>query len=505
MHTPPRLTRRALLSGTVASLALPWVLRGARAAPASGISDAAWKKLAEKITGGVLWPNDPRFVALTRPENLRYYNPPATPEAPPDPDAPLAVVRPQDAKEVADAIVWAQDVGCPMVARSGGHSYAGCSTIRGLVIHLGRMRQVKYNPNSSLLEVGGGALNGDIFAALRHTNRAIVHGRCPTVGISGFLMGGGLGLAMREHGVGCDLVESVDLVLADGKQVRASVSNEQELFWAVRGGGGGNLGFATRWRLHTIPVDKFIAFTADWRSTDNNREIFKRLVRALETAPEQMGAQISVAVTALNSPLPNRISLTGQFRGPLAEFQAIFGSALAGAEQKAVLELPYWQAQELFEVEAEPNRYQETSLFADELSDTLIEEAFSLSRTLPGREGRARLTFFLTGGRVNKIKPDATAFVHRSSQWLINPIVEHWPAHYAKLDDDLKWQRKVLNRFAGILGGRSCYQNFPDPELDNHAEAYWGANLSRLSKVKADFDPRSVFTPPRNQEIPQPA
>src|SRR5215469_265987 len=139
MHTPPRLTRRALLSGSVASLALPWVLRGARAGPASDISDAAWKKLAGKITGGVLWPNDRRFAALTRPENLRYYNPPATPDTPPDPDAPLAVVRPQDAKEVADAIVWAQDVGCPMVARSGGHSYAGCSTIRGLVIHLGRI------------------------------------------------------------------------------------------------------------------------------------------------------------------------------------------------------------------------------------------------------------------------------------------------------------------------------------------------------------------------------
>jgi FAD binding domain/Berberine and berberine like len=506
MHAQPRLTRRAMLSGSVASLALPWVLQGARAAPAPGISDAAWKKLAGKITGGVLWPNDPRFVALTRPENLRYYNPPATPDASPDPDAPFAVVRPHDAKEVADAILWAQDVGCPMVARSGGHSYAGCSTIRGLVIHLGNMRQVKYNPNSSLLEVGGGALNGDIFAALRPSKRAIVHGRCPAVGISAFLMGGGIGLAMREHGVGCDLVDSVELVLADGKKVRASASNEyKELFWAVRGGGGGNLGVATRWRLHTVPVDKFIAFTANWWSSGKKPEIFKRLVRALEAAPEQMGAQMSVFVTALNSPLPNRISLTGQFRGPLAKFQTILGSALAGAEQKAVLELPYWQAQEFFEIEAEPNRYQETSLFADELSDPLIEEAFSLSRTLPGTAATARLTFFLTGGRVNKIKPDATAFVHRSSQWLINPIVEQWPADYAKVDDDLKWQRKVLNRFAEILGGSSCYQNFSDPELDNHAEAYWGANLSLLSKVKAAFDPRSVFTPPRNQGIPQPA
>ena len=507
MHAQTRLTRRALLSGSVANLALPWVLRGACAAPAQGISDTAWKKLAGKITGGVLWPNDPRFVALTRPENLRYFNPPATPDAPPDPDAPFAVVRPHGAREVADAIMWAQDVGCPMVARSGGHSYAGCSTIRGLVIHLGTMRQVTYNPNSSLLEVEGGALNGDVFSVLRHSNRAIVHGRCPTVGISAFLMGGGLGLAMRESGLGCDQVESVELVLANGQKVRASASNEyKELFWALRGGGGGNLGFATRWWLHTVAGDKVVAFNASWWSNGNKQDIFKRLVRALEAASEQMGAQMSVSATELNSPRPNKITLIGQYHGPLNKFRAILGSALADAEEKAIPELPYWEAQEFFDIESSPNRYQETSLFAGELSDALIEEAFSLLRTFPGAGAQARLTFFLMGGRVNKIKPDATAFVHRSSQWLINTIVE-WPGCDSQehVDDTLKWQRQVQNTLSGMLSTSSCYQNFPDPELDNHAEAYWGTNLSRLSKVKAAFDPRSAFTPPRNQGIPQPA
>ncbi len=505
MHAQPRLTRRALLAGSVASLALPWVLRGARGTPALRTSDQPWKKLAEQMPGRVLGPDDPRFVGLTQPENLRYYNPPLSPDGPPDPDAPRAVARPQNAKEVAAAILWAREAGWPMVARSGGHSYAGCSTVPGLVVNAGAMRHVRYNPNSSLLEVGGGALNADVFAALRDRHRTIVHGRCPAVGVSAFLMGGGIGLGMREHGVGCDQVESVELVLADGQKVKASASNEcKELFWAVRGGGGGNLGFATRWWLRTVPVDKLIIFTANWWSNDNKPEIFKRLVRALEAAPEQMGAQMSVFATALNSPLPNRISLTGQFRGPLAKFKAILDSALAGAEQKAVLELPYWQAQEFFGIGAVPNRYQEASLFADELSDALIEEAFSLSRTLPNTVARARLTFFLTGGRVNKIQPDATAFVHRSSQWLINPVVDEWPRG-GNVDDDLTWQRKVLNTFSGILGRRNSYQNFSDPELDDHAQAYWGTNLARLSRVKAAVDPHSVFTPPRNQGIPQPS
>jgi hypothetical protein len=73
------------------------------------------------------------------------------------------------------------------------------------------------------------------------------------------------------------------------------------------------------------------------------------------------------------------------------------------------------------------------------------------------------------------------------------------------VDDDLKWQREVLNTFGRMLGSSSSYQNFPDPALDNHALAYWGTNLARLSRVKAAVDPASVFTPPRNQGIPQPA
>jgi hypothetical protein len=506
MRAQPRFTRMAMLSGSVASLALPWVLRGGRAARARPIGDDALEKLAGKITGGVLRPNDPRFVALTQPENLRYYNPPSTPDAPPDPDAPFAAVRPHNAKEVAAAILWAQEFGWPMVPRSGGHSYAGCSTIPGLVIHAGAMRHVKYNPNSLLLEVGGGALNGDIFAALQGGNRAIVHGRCKAVGISAFLMGGGLGLAMRESGLGCDQVASVELVLANGQKVRASASNEyKELFWAVRGGGGGNLGFATRWWLHTVAADKVVAFNASWWSSGDKQDIFKRLVRALEAAPEQMGAQMSVSATALNSPRPNKITLIGQYHRPLDKFQRILGSALADAEEKATPELPYWEAQEFFDIESSPNRYQETSIFAGELSDALIEETFSLLRTFPGAGARARLTFFLVGGRVNKIKPDATAFVHRSSQWLINTIVE-WPDGDSQehVDDTLKWQRKVQNTSSGILGTGSCYQNFPDPELDHHAEAYWGTNLSRLSTAKGAVDPCSMFTPPRNQGIPNP-
>ena len=195
MQTKSQLSRRALLSGSAASLALPLLPRGSRALSPPTVSDAAWWELGKNITGGVLRPNDPRFVALTRPENLRYYNPPAQPGATPDPDAPFGVVRPRTAQEVAFAIKWARDNNLPMVPRSGGHSYAGCSTVPGLVINSSAMQSVKLADD--LIEAGGGALFGHLLAGLRDKARGeagrytITHGRCAGVGLSAYLMGGG--------------------------------------------------------------------------------------------------------------------------------------------------------------------------------------------------------------------------------------------------------------------------------------------------------------------------
>jgi len=114
----------------------------------SGISASAWKDLAAKVSGGVLKPGDPGFAALTRPQNLRY-----------DRIIPIGVARPRDAAETVAAIAWARATGTPMVLRSGGHSYAGCSTVAGLVIHTGLMRDVRHR-GDGIVEVAGGALNG---------------------------------------------------------------------------------------------------------------------------------------------------------------------------------------------------------------------------------------------------------------------------------------------------------------------------------------------------------
>ena len=482
MQSRSQLSRRALLSGAAASLALPFLPRGARALSPPTVSDADWWELGQEITGGVLRPNDPRFVTLTQPENLRYFNPPAQPGAPPDPDAPFGVVRPHSAEEVRRAIKWARKNDLPMVPRSGGHSYAGCSTVPGLVINSSAMQSVEIE--DGLIVAGGGALFGNLLAGLRDIKAGgetarytITHGRCRGVGLSAYLMGGGWALDSPLAGMGCDRVRKVEIVLADGRIVIAKEddSDTRDLFWAVRGGGGGNLGFATKWWLEPLPVEKVVAFSGTWRLSGNAQAAFQSLLRALDAAPDRMGAEMTLSTTSasVKSPWRYEIKLTCQLHGSRDEFDAILGSALAAvdlAESKdcsfndcssnACLELPYWDAQEFFEIQSLPNRYQETSLFAGEVSDDFIDEIFRIWPTWPGTVSAARLTAYRVGGKVNTVAPDAMAFVHRTYRWLITTDID-WsggddPQH---IDENLNWQRQVYDTFDVMLGRPGSYQN----------------------------------------------
>ena len=170
-----------------------------------------------------------------------------------------------------------------------------------------------------------------------------------------------------------------------------------------------------------------------------------------------------------------------------------------------MLELPYWDAQEFFEERAYPNRYQETSLFARDITDDFIYQLFQIWPTWPKTVSAARLTAYRVGGKVNTVAPDAMAFVHRNYQWMVTTDID-WSDPWATRT------RRGTSPGSGVcttpsvrlLGGPGSYQNFPDPALDDHAKAYWGSNLARLSQIKNKYDPDSVFAPPRNQGIPFP-
>jgi hypothetical protein len=164
--------------------------------------------------------------------------------------------------------------------------------------------------------------------------------------------------------------------------------------------------------------------------------------------------------------------------------------------------LPYWDAQTFLEEQGQPNRYQETSRYSGKLSDDFIHEVFHWCRKWPGTKAQATVTIFLAGGFISTIPIAATAFVHRSAQWLIASDLG-WTAWDSTdtIERNLAWQRGLHNALGAHLEDGGSYQNFSDPGLADPALGYWGTNLSRLRDIKRRFDPDDVFRPPRRQGI----
>src|SRR5689334_21991590 len=228
------MRRREFLAGTAAL-----AFGGADAFAAARLTSGQRRALRDAVRGHVYFPGGQGYNAAKQVFNRRF-----------DGVKPPAVVRVRDAADVVAAVKWADRFDIPLVASSGGHSYTGQSTSsRAVVIDLGGMDRVSLSGTTATL--GPGARNLQMYALLAAKGRAIPSGSCPTVAVGGLVLGGGMGLAGRAYGLTLDRVTSFDVVTADG--VRRRVQDDDDLFWALRGGGG-SFGIVTAVRLRTRRV-----------------------------------------------------------------------------------------------------------------------------------------------------------------------------------------------------------------------------------------------------------
>jgi hypothetical protein len=492
-HRPEAPTRRHVLAGSSA-LALGAAFGGALPDTAlgrqpAGPSEAAWRQLTDKVSGPILRESDFDLRRFARPFNLRYAA-----------DLPDAVAFCRSADDVAAAVTWCRDNGFPLVVQSGGHSYAGYSMRKGgLMISLLLVREALYS--NGTVRIGGGTRNHELYALLQQNDLAITHGRCPSVGAAGFLLGGGIGFNMRAHGAGCDQVVAGEIVTADGK-IRTLTADadkaEADLFWACRGGGGGNFGINTAFTLQPFEAAPVTAFDMMWNAARSDpKQIFASLMKALDAAPVELGTRLS-----LRAPSPRErrrggdvaISLVGQLRaGSAKTLDQILADVYALAKpQKSNIwdQVKYWDAQKLLEERDVPSYFQERSAFLPSgLGDEALDLAFGYLRSWPGTSRGADLRLFQTGGKMNEPAADATAFAHRASRWLFD-IGLFWSA--ADRADAVARNRVWQDRFYEAMrrfstGG--AYQNFADPSLQDWRTAYYAGNLSRLESIKQAADP----------------
>jgi FAD/FMN-containing dehydrogenase len=490
------ITRRQFLRGSAqlvlgAGVSVGLRSRAAARVPTDGASARAWLELARRLSGPVLRPGDPGYAAIAQPNNLRFGS-----------VLPWGIARCESADDVAQSVLWSREVGVPLAARGGGHSYAGYSTTRGLLIDLSLMNRVEFDTATGIVTVGGGARNGLLYAALRQQGVAITHGRCPGVGVGGFFLGGGIGFNMRARGLACDQLVGTELVTADGRRLTVDDGEHADLFWACRGGAGGNFGINTAFSVQTFPVRDLTAFRITWFARP--REVYAALLAALDAAPPRLGSRVQITART-----PRQVSfggdvaivLLGQLQGTSDELREILGPVYAVATplSETILTTDYWDAQVNFLAEpGPPGFYQERSrFFAGPLGAEAIDTAFFWARQVPTTTLGAFMVLFQTGAAVNALAPDATAFVHRGSAWLMT-IALDWGADDPPdlVEQNRAWQDMFYDAMLPFASAES-YQNFPDPSLADWPQAYYGDNLPRLRLVKAAVDPAGVFRYPQ--------
>jgi FAD/FMN-containing dehydrogenase len=221
-------------------------------APTRTATGPDWKALTDAVEGRVYLPSTSGYAAAHQLFNPRW-----------DSVRPAAVVKAATAADVQQAISFARNSNLVLVPKSGGHSYVGASTIaNGLQLDVGGLKSMKYANDT--LTVGAGARLYDVHAFLDRYGRSLPTGTCPTVGVAGLTLGGGLGVHTRTYGLTCDRLVSIDVVTADGKSHTVSADQESDLFAALRGSGGGNLGVVTSFTFRTIPATKLGFFRLTW-------------------------------------------------------------------------------------------------------------------------------------------------------------------------------------------------------------------------------------------------
>jgi FAD/FMN-containing dehydrogenase len=491
----PGSTRRQFLrvgGGGVLAVAagsqLAW-LAGCGSGEESTVGAAPdWDGLRKELRGQVLTPGAKGFEARTTPYNLRYAD-----------LSPQGVAVCADADDVRRAVRFAAAEGLPVAVRSGGHNYAGYCSGPGLVVNLGSMREVAVSEAAGTVTAQPGARNTMIYAGLEPHGVAISAGRCPTVAVGGLVLGGGIGFSSRKLGLTCDHLVEAEVVTAAGELVRASERENADLFWALRGAGGGNFGVCTRYLFETRPVGHVSIYDVAFRWRDAEA-VFAAFQDVIRSGPNEFSARVGVGApgTPGGEPGAPEISILGQYFGPARELRELLAPVLrVGPTTKELIEdRTFWQAKDYFFDNVPSEAFAVKSAYLDEpLGDAGVAALLGAVGRWPGSSNSdgAGAALFASGGAINEVAPDATAFVHRR-QFAILATESTWSAKDPEkvADANVGWLDDLAAALAPHVSG-SAYQNFIDRSQPDWERAYYGGNLERLTKVKRRYDPDGLF------------
>src|SRR5580658_4250758 len=471
-------------------------------------TSADWAALARDLSGSLIRPGESGYTTAKELFDPRF-----------DILHPAGIAYCANPHDVATSLAFVRKYGIPVAARSGGHSYAGWSSSSGLIVDVTRMAGVSVSGGTAT--VGAGTRLIDFYNGLAARGRAVPGGSCPTVGIAGLTLGGGVGVVSRAYGLTSDNVTSMQIVTANGQLRTANSGSNSDLYWACRGGGGGNFGVVTSFTFTTHPAGEVILFFLSWPWSQAARVIAGWQSWAPH-APDALWSNLHLAAAPGGS-VPS-IQVGGTYLGGVGEasveLEKLY-SAVGSDPSSPFLETTSWLHAMLVEAGcadlnvnechlptqnpagelSRASEYAKSDFFTRPLSSqgigTLLSGVESLQRVDGAAGGVGGIAFDALGGAVNRVAPGATAYVHRNALFQAQ-YTTGWTvgAASAGVARQHAWQRSFWQSMRPYASGQA-YQNYIDPDLANWRQAYYGANYTRLTQVKAAYDPDRVFTFPQ--------
>ncbi len=446
--------------------------------------------LQESLRGGVIRPGDPEFDDARTIYNGMIDRRPAM------------VVRCANVGDVVRAVKFGRDQGLDTAIRSGGHNGPGLALVDdGLVIDLSPMKGIRVDPEARTARVDAGCTWGDVDHATHAFGLATVSGVISTTGVGGLTLGGGHGYLSRKYGLTIDNLLSADVVLADGRFVHASETENPDLFWALRGGGG-NFGVVTSFEYRLHPVSTVTAGPMFWRLDD--LETTLRWYREwLPQADEDTYAFYLTARVPAGDPFPEDIhgepvcGLLWCHTGTEEEAEAALQEARAVAEPffEGVGPMPYPVLQSAFDGLYPPgDQWYWKGDFVRELSDEAVAQHVRF-REVPTPQSTMHL--YPIDGAVHRVGREETAWNYRDANWsMVIAGVDRDPGNR---DLITRWARDYWQALHPHSAGGS-YINFMMEEGPDRIRATYGSNYARLRRVKAKYDPENFFHVNQNIE-----
>jgi FAD/FMN-containing dehydrogenase len=419
---------------------------------------------------------------------------------------PQVVVRPASVADVTTTVNVARDADLDLAVRGGSHSVPGFGTVDdGVVLDLSSLKGIRVDPVTSTVRAQGGCTWGDLDHATHAFGLATTGGILSTTGIGGLTLGGGIGYLGRRYGLTCDNLISADVVTADGRLITASEKEHDDLFWALRGGGG-NFGVVTEFEYRVHPV-KMIYGGPIFYPVDRAGDVLRFYRDFIATAPEEQGAFLGFHMAP---PLPfipqdrhgeTMCAIVACWAGPLDEGERQTRPFLEDVAPPAAQHtgpMPYPALQSAFDELLPPGlQHYWKADFVHELTDEAIAAHVEHGSRVPVVQSTMHL--YPLNGAPQRVAPDATAFAYREANFAAN-IAGMWPDP-ADNERNIRWVRDYWEAIHphNAEGG---YVNFMSGDDQDRLRASYRDNYDRLAAIKAAYDPDNLFH--LNQNI-QPA